>query len=112
MPRTLDKTRPYGTNIGGGGGKYSQDGIEFRPDGTEYVEGAGPVRFPLEPEEAAPQEPHRPVASTAEIMADYEKLHWQDVKQLYQSLGGKWDHLAAIGRKEEAIKRILAGQIK
>lgn len=93
MPRVLDFSRSYAEICGLPGAAYSQDGINFKPDGTEALDTAPIIEevWVSEKEENPPAVTCIEVASPPpEQSKTIEDMHWRHLKALVESYGGEW----------------------
>lgn len=100
MTRKLDRTRPFGTVVGGAtGASFYQDGHLFTSEGVEVIQG--------EPAEAAAEAPApEPVAEPEVTRADLEALHITQIKKLVLENG--LEVVTGPGAKAKNIDNLLA----
>lgn len=105
MLRTLDKTRPFAELLGLPGAAYEQDGVKFKPDGTEALPSdLAPIVDEIIIKEKYEINP--PSVSCIEMPSEpvdtyngrtIEDMHWKQLKALVESYGGAYtDRMSAI----------------
>ncbi len=93
MNRLLDVTKPYAEICGLPGATYEQDGIRFKPDGTEAID----VEPIIEEIWISEKEENPPSVSCIEMPSSppeagktLDDMHWKHLKAMVEAYGGEW----------------------